>query len=172
MRENLMKPLTGALLACLFVMGAGAAHGADFGDKTPSVNEFVDALEPPRMVSKGFRPEVVPRSVSMRIQFDLGSSDIRADDEKKMVNLATALGDDRLKTHSFLVIGHTDASGAPALNMRLSMQRASAARAFLVRRGVDPSRLVAQGKGPVELLVTDDPRSPLNRRVEVALVPK
>jgi outer membrane protein OmpA-like peptidoglycan-associated protein len=110
--------------------------------------------------------------VSMRIQFNLGSFELRPDDEKKMANLATALADDRLKTQSFAVIGHTDASGPLALNMRLSSQRAIAARDFLVKRGVDPSRLIAQGKGPVDPLVTDDPNSPLNRRVEVALLPR
>jgi OmpA-OmpF porin, OOP family len=45
------------------------------------------------------------------------------------------------------VTGHTDRLGSDALNQRLSEQRAKAVRDYLVTHGVDPTRIVASGKG-------------------------
>lgn len=43
--------------------------------------------------------------------------------------------------------GHTDSIGSDAYNMRLSQRRANSVREYLVRRGIEPSRLVAEGYG-------------------------
>ncbi|GDX82316.1 hypothetical protein LBMAG42_41270 [Deltaproteobacteria bacterium] len=45
------------------------------------------------------------------------------------------------------VQGHTDNRGTEPYNLDLSQRRAEAVRAYLVRRGVEPSRVVAQGYG-------------------------
>ncbi|MEO1334447.1 MAG: OmpA family protein, partial [Myxococcota bacterium] len=70
------------------------------------------------------------------------------------------------------VEGHTDASGSTASNQRLSQRRAESVVAYIVKRGVAPSRLTAVGYGetkPVASNVTPEGRSK-NRRVEFTIV--
>lgn len=63
--------------------------------------------------------------------------------------------------------GHADSTGSRALNLRLSEQRASAVRAFLVRSGCSADRLVVVGRGPDQPAATNTTRGgrALNRRV-------
>jgi outer membrane protein OmpA-like peptidoglycan-associated protein len=73
----------------------------------------------------------------------------------------------------FLVTGHTDTSGDPALNEMLSTARAAAVRDYLVWAGVAPQRLVAAGRGasaPIADNTTAWGRS-RNRRIEIDLTP-
>jgi outer membrane protein OmpA-like peptidoglycan-associated protein len=67
--------------------------------------------------------------------------------------------------------GHTDSRGSANLNQALSQQRAEAVRAALVSRGIDPSRLVAVGRGSDRPLATNDSADgrARNRRVEIVL---
>ncbi len=69
------------------------------------------------------------------------------------------------------ILGHTDATGTPEYNQRLSQRRAEAVKDWLVKRyGMNASRLETVGKGSSELLVpatgSVDDQAP-NRRVEV-----
>lgn len=72
---------------------------------------------------------------------------------------------------SILVVGHTDTSGAPGYNQRLSVRRAETVKNELVRLGIEPNRIQSVGKGETELLVQtgDNVREPQNRRVEINL---
>jgi outer membrane protein OmpA-like peptidoglycan-associated protein len=70
------------------------------------------------------------------------------------------------------IAGHTDITGRHSYNMRLSQQRAQAVKAYLARKGVDPSRMVAVGYGPDQPIAdnaTPAGRSD-NRRVELRLL--
>ena len=71
------------------------------------------------------------------------------------------------------VEGHTDARGRREMNVTLSQKRAEAVVAFLVREGVDASRLTAQGFGPDRPIVenaTTAEQHAQNRRVEFNIV--
>jgi OOP family OmpA-OmpF porin len=67
--------------------------------------------------------------------------------------------------------GHTDTSGSPQYNQRLSERRADAVRAELVRQGIPANQIVTVGRGEGELRVrtADGVREPQNRRVEIVL---
>jgi OOP family OmpA-OmpF porin len=69
------------------------------------------------------------------------------------------------------VNGFTDRSGPADYNMRLSMRRAEAVAAELVRRGVPRNQIVTRGFGEENNLVptADGVREPQNRRVEIIL---
>jgi outer membrane protein OmpA-like peptidoglycan-associated protein len=69
------------------------------------------------------------------------------------------------------IAGHTDNVGEPALNLRLSEQRARVVRQYLVQQGIDSARLTARGYGGTRPVADNrDPRQrPRNRRVEVVV---
>lgn len=66
------------------------------------------------------------------------------------------------------IVGHTSSEGDPAFNQKLSEKRAQAAVDFLVSRGVDASRLQAQGKGSSEPIDENNPDA--NRRTEFIVI--
>ena len=79
-----------------------------------------------------------------------------------------------MKNHPDLFLrieGHTDNSGDPADNMRLSAQRAFAVQAKLVDADVDQKRLDAVGVGglqPIASNMTSEGREK-NRRIEIVM---
>jgi outer membrane protein OmpA-like peptidoglycan-associated protein len=69
------------------------------------------------------------------------------------------------------VNGYTDTSGTPRYNQGLSVRRAQAVAAELVKDGVPRNAISIQGFGDTHLLVPTGPgvREPQNRRVEIVL---
>jgi OOP family OmpA-OmpF porin len=67
------------------------------------------------------------------------------------------------------IAGHTDNRGGYTRNLRLSLDRAQAVRAYLIMQGVDASRLVARGYGVSKPIATNASVAgrALNRRVEL-----
>jgi OmpA-OmpF porin, OOP family len=67
------------------------------------------------------------------------------------------------------VNGYTDTSGTKQYNQGLSIRRARAVQAELVKDGVPESAITIQGFGDTNLLVPTGPgvREPQNRRVEI-----
>lgn len=67
------------------------------------------------------------------------------------------------------VNGYASSEGEPAFNQRISQLRADAFKSYLVSKGVDASRINANGKGidnPVSSNDTENGRIK-NRRVEI-----
>jgi outer membrane protein OmpA-like peptidoglycan-associated protein len=62
-----------------------------------------------------------------------------------------------------LITGYSDRSGDPAINLRLSEQRARAVRNYLLQRGIHGDRLMVNFYGDSRSLRRD----PSERRVEV-----
>ena len=108
-----------------------------------------------------------PPSVSLAIQFELNSARVRPESGALLGNLVAAMTSPDLKSHRFVIEGHTDARGNPAANKLLSQQRADEVRLYLVALGVHPARLRAVGKGSSELANAREPMSAVNRRVRV-----
>jgi OOP family OmpA-OmpF porin len=69
------------------------------------------------------------------------------------------------------VNGYTDTSGTPAYNKGLSVRRAQAVAAELVKDGVPRTAIAITGYGDTKLLVPTGPgvREPQNRRVEIII---
>jgi OmpA-OmpF porin, OOP family len=69
------------------------------------------------------------------------------------------------------VNGYTDTSGTHQYNQGLSLRRARAVQAELVRDGVPQNAITIQGFGDTQLLVPTGPgvREPQNRRVEIII---
>ncbi|WP_454667085.1 OmpA family protein [Acinetobacter calcoaceticus] len=103
------------------------------------------------------------------INFASGSSNIPADNKAILDQAATLLN--KVSGVKLNVGGHTDSTGNAAANKALSQRRAQAVVDYLTSKGVDASKLVAQGHGsdqPVAENTTDDGRFK-NRRIEFSV---
>ena len=73
------------------------------------------------------------------------------------------------------VYGFTDTTGSSELNQRLSDQRAQAVSDYIAARGVSRARLETRGYGEsydyLRVKTADGVDEPLNRRVEIKIVP-
>ena len=102
-----------------------------------------------------------------RLNFNTGSAVLRGDSMEQISNVA-----DILKAYPAATVkigGYTDNTGDPAENQRLSKMRAEAIRDALEKRGIDGSRLSAEGYGdehPVADNNTAEGRAQ-NRRVAI-----
>ena len=70
-----------------------------------------------------------------------------------------------------LRIGHTDNVGAKGYNQKLSENRAGAVKAYLVKKGVDASKLTSAGYGDTQPVADNKTAAgrQKNRRVEMKL---
>ena len=109
--------------------------------------------------------------LSLAIAFEPNSAQLRPESGDTLGALVAAMISPELRQRRFVIEGHTDASGTPAQNLRLSRERAEQVRLYLVTLGVDGDRLRAVGKGASEPVNARDPRSPENRRVRVLAQP-
>lgn len=97
--------------------------------------------------------------------FDWNKSNVTPAANKTIGDAVAAWGKDA-RIH---VIGHTDTSGSPAYNQRLSERRAAEVKKALVSKGVAAANVTTEGKGESTLLVKtkDGVREPSNRRAQV-----
>ena len=84
------------------------------------------------------------------IYFDLDQYFIRPDAEVELAKIIEVLIKyPQLKVH---IKSHTDSRQSASYNLRLSEFRAKATREYMIKKGIDASRLTAKGYGETELL--------------------
>lgn len=102
------------------------------------------------------------------IYFDTGKSDLKAESEQAIGEIAKLLKSDTgLKLY---VVGHTDNVGGLESNMKLSQNRSEAVVQALVRtHGIAAARLKSYGNGPYAPVASNDSEEgrAKNRRVEL-----
>lgn len=106
-------------------------------------------------------------SIADRLLFDLDSAEVKPAMQATIGRVATGLqrvGIDRAR-----VEGHTDASGTPAYNARLSEQRATAVAAVMQGHGFAADRLALRGWGETRPIADNgsDAGRAQNRRVVI-----
>ena len=106
------------------------------------------------------------------ILFNTGKSTFKSGVTEKIDVIAKVMN--KNPKANFLIEGHTDSTGSAAINDKLSKERAMAVKDYLVKKGIDTTRLDAQGFGqnqPIASNKTADGRSQ-NRRVVVKVTNK
>jgi OOP family OmpA-OmpF porin len=102
--------------------------------------------------------------------FDFDKSVIKPEGTKKLSDLTAKLNG--VTVEVIIVIGYTDSVGSLKYNKALSLRRAEAVKAFLVKNGVEANRVYTEGKAfadPVGDNKTAAGRA-LNRRTVVEVV--
>ncbi|TAG37060.1 MAG: OmpA family protein [Polaromonas sp.] len=101
------------------------------------------------------------------VSFDTGRSAIKSNFAPILNQFATSLNQNPVTTVT--IIGHTDSTGSDAVNNPLSVDRADAARDYLVSRGVARTRIMTDGRGSREPVADNSTAQgrDKNRRVEI-----
>lgn len=103
------------------------------------------------------------------VLFNLNSAQLKSDAQVKLAKVAGIL--DTYPNLQLQVEGYTDTTGSPGYNLKLSEKRATSVEAFLIKQGVQPGNIMAQGYGeadPVADNATSSGRAE-NRRVELVV---
>jgi outer membrane protein OmpA-like peptidoglycan-associated protein len=109
-------------------------------------------------------------SANMRVEFDLGSAQLRKTSYPLLDELGKALNDPDLNNKKLIIAGHTDDLGDNEYNMNLSLQRAHAVRYYLNKKySIHKNRLETLGFGEENPLVnnSNNVNRQMNRRVEI-----
>jgi len=113
--------------------------------------------------------QVSEKAIAFPINFRLGQSQIEAASYPFIDTMADFMKQN--PNMRILVEGHTDATGNPDRNMALSRERAFSVSSYLIEKHrIDPSRLMAIGRGQQEPLQALDPKDGRNRRVQFRVI--
>lgn len=137
-----------------------------------AVNDWAPPPPPPPVIKKIIQGPTTLRLDSLSL-FDSGKSALKAGSTKVLVNALVGI---KAKPGWLIVVsGHTDNTGNPTLNQRLSRERAASLRDWMRDTGdVPESCFAVQGYGESRPVATNDTPEgrALNRRVEIRLVPQ
>ncbi|QLK60060.1 OmpA family protein [Enterobacteriaceae bacterium Kacie_13] len=137
-----------------------------------AINDWAPPPPPPPVINNIIQGPKTLRLDSMSL-FDSGKSALKAGSTKMLINSLVGI---KAKPGWLIVVaGHTDNTGNPGLNQRLSRERAEAVRDWMRDTGdVPDSCFAVQGYGESRPVATNDTPEgrALNRRVEISLVPQ
>jgi len=113
--------------------------------------------------------QVSEKAIAFPINFRLGQAQIQPDSLPFIDIVADFL--EQNPNVRLLVEGHTDSTGNAERNMTLSRERAFSVSGYLIEKHhIDPSRLLAIGRGQSEPLPSLDPKNARNRRVQFRVI--
>jgi outer membrane protein OmpA-like peptidoglycan-associated protein len=104
------------------------------------------------------------------VKFDVGKSTLRKESFPVLDNVAALM--QKYPSYQLDIRGYTDSDGNDAKNKALSETRAKACLDYLVKKGVEKTRLKSAGFGEASPLVpnTTKPNKAQNRRVEFEMI--
>ena len=108
-------------------------------------------------------------AIAKSIYFDFGSAKLQKVSYAPLDELAQILKDN--PTYKLSIESHTDNVGSNAANQKLSNSRSTTVMNYLVKKGIDASRLTATGFGEENPIASNDSAEgrSLNRRSELKL---
>jgi len=116
---------------------------------------------------KGSASDLPKRFVFDHLNFDSGTTQLTPDSNQTVTDLISIM-----KCYPNMTVqleGHTDNTGDPEANKKLSVDRAEAIKALLVAGGIDGSRITTAGWGQEKPIATNDTEEgkAKNRRTEL-----
>jgi outer membrane protein OmpA-like peptidoglycan-associated protein len=143
----------------------------DAKDECPNTKETINGIDDDDGCPDTGDPRVIYEHGELKIldavHFEHGSAELKADSHSLLDQVALTMKANP-NVRRMRVEGHTDDTGPEDVNQRLSQQRAESVRRYLIKKGVNPDRVVAKGYGESKPLISgtsDDVRAK-NRRVQ------
>jgi OOP family OmpA-OmpF porin len=126
-----------------------------------------DTVKPVKVIITDDDRRLVREAIS-NLEFATGKSSILPRSYASLDRVAELMV---RKNLSLKLAGHTDNVGTEANNMRLSKDRAESVKAYLVGKGVNPSRIEATGYGELQPIASNKTAAgrQKNRRVEFTI---
>ena len=141
----------------------------------PAPTPYVDNSAPVTAASApASAPAAAPTAEKVTFEadafFDFDKSVLKPAGKAKLSDLVSKLQGTDIEV--VVATGHTDSIGTDAYNIKLSLRRANAVKAFLVSKGVPADRIFVEGKGESQPVASNKTREgrAKNRRVEVEVV--
>lgn len=143
---------------CPLVKGTKANNGCPEVEKVQTITRPTIQLTP--------EEQKILQDVFENLEFATGKWIIKAVSFPSLNKLATLLI--TKPNYSLKISGHTDAIGSEKANQTLSVNRANAVKAYLVKRGVSKNKIEARGYGESQPIADNDTEEgrQRNRRVE------
>ena len=167
--DQILKALTPKRLTrSLSTTPADTARAAD---EAKFVNQIRNRTT--RSLSSGEREQLAEiakekPSIDLEITFDYNSATISQKALPAVAALGKALTNPELKGTTFVLAGHTDATGGDGYNQELSERRADSLKKYLMDKyGIAAADLVTVGYGKSKLKNTGAPTAEENRRVQI-----
>ena len=106
-------------------------------------------------------------SIMDKVQFETGKADLKEVSHSLLDEVAKMLKDNP-QVELISVEGHTDSTGSPDFNRKLSQDRAESVAKYLTSKGVKAARMEPKGFGPDRPIADNetDAGREANRRVE------
>jgi outer membrane protein OmpA-like peptidoglycan-associated protein len=143
-------------------------------DSTKYGSISIPALPPDQFFTEPFKVNVkfeAARTYTLdNVHFDFGKATLRPESFAELEELISYLKNkDDINVE---IAGHTDNVGNDADNLKLSQQRAEAIRNYVIKKGIQPARVIAKGYGTAEPVADNDTEEgrQLNRRTEVRVL--
>lgn len=152
----------GRATACALALGFGSAASLAQSrlEQAPSTWQIPPSLTQPATAPRApariasSPPLPVPEAVIEKVMFDAGAlfdfdtRELRAEGRATLDDFVGRLKGATLGT--FRAVGHADRLGSDAYNQILSEDRAEALKAYLVGKGIESSRVHAEGRGATQ----------------------
>jgi OOP family OmpA-OmpF porin len=167
--DDMLKPAPAPVAAPKAESNSPAPAAATSGETT-GVAPIADAPAPAPAAAAASTPTSEKVTFEADTFFDFDKSVLKPAGKAKLEDLVSKLKGTDIEV--VVATGHTDWTGTDAYNLKLSMRRANAVKAFLVSKGLPADRVFTEGKGeskPVASNRTSEGRAK-NRRVEVEVV--
>jgi OOP family OmpA-OmpF porin len=124
------------------------------------------------------RPVLVPEILNLPtftvgIHFDTDTPVVQPDSYQAVGRIADALVNAQLLPYTFLIVGHSDATGKREANAILSQRRADSIRDILVNTfKISSKRLQSLGVGEEQFIDQAHPTSPANLQIQIMTIGK
>ena len=166
--DEAQKLKTSILSDAKSTMEQYSKYSGNFEIATPTPKEVI-TKKPKLKDSKLCQKELNALSSRQKILFEYNKADIKKDDTTALDSVVKVLKECKFNEKEILEIGgHTDSIGNAPYNQKLSQQRANNVKDYIIKQGIDKSKLTTHGYGEKKPIVSNMLKAgrAKNRRIE------